>query len=617
MVPMRKALPPALVIVLAISSLVAGALLWPRPSHVGLKRFSSYEELKAFVLSSRLKARYCPDAKAALGMRAEVRAEAYGPTPPQALRYSKTNVQVEGVDEADVVKTDGEFIYTISNRSVAIVKAYPPEEACLVSRIEFGMRPTSLFINKDMLVVFGDQHTDLFYTAFTTSPHELPPGSLRSNTTVWVLDVSNRAEPRPIRTIAVDGCYVASRMIGNYIYLVTCCPVLVWTHGGRTPDIYVPQLYVDGRAQLIPAHKIWYVDVPDVDYDYTIVMALDLSDPMGEPSYEVFLTGLTTCVYVSRENLYLAVPHWTGSGEETLLFRVCISGGEIVPEAQGSVPGFVLNQFSMDEHDGYFRIATTATTHREEYTWENNIYVLDVDLCIVGRLEGLAPGERIYAARFMGNRCYLVTFRKVDPFFVIDISDPMAPKVLGKLKLPGYSDYLHPLDDDHIIGVGKETVPAEEGDFSWYQGLKIALFDVSNPEEPKLIDKLVMGDRGTDSPVLRDHKALLFDAERGIMVLPVLLAEIDEDMPPYVEGDYVWQGAVVLHVSIEDGIEVLGNITHMEDPSFFDRLGYYCPESPYFIRRALYIGDVLYTVSEAMVLMNDVWTLAELGCIYL
>ena len=618
MIPRKKALLLALAAALVASSLVAAALLWPKPSQAGLRRFSSYDELKAFVLSSYMRAHYYLDYlgyyySGIKGIRYE--AETYGSAPP-APRYSKTNVQVEGVDEADIVKTDGEFIYTISNRSVAIVRAYPPEEACLVSKVAPGAKPIGLFINEDKLVVFGEQDTGIIRPDILVVPES--PGL---NTTVWIYDVSDRAEPRLVRTVVVDGWYVASRMIGSYVYLVTCCPALVWAYGDGAPDIYVPRLCLDGRAQPIPAHKIWYVDVPDVDYDYTIVLALDLSDPTGEPSYEVFLTGLTACVYVSRENLYLAVPRWASSGEETLLFRVRIGGGEIVPEAQGSVPGYVLNQFSMDEHDGYFRIATT--THREGYTWENNIYVLDMDLRIVGRLEGLAPGERIYAARFMGDRCYLVTFRKVDPFFVIDLSDPTAPRVLGKLKLPGYSDYLHPLDDDHIIGIGKETVPAEEGDFSWYQGLKIALFDVSDPEEPRLIDKLVIGDRGTDSPVLRDHKALLFDAERGIMVLPVLLAEIDEDgypegeVPPYVEGDYVWQGAVVLHVSVEDGIEVLGNVTHIEDPSFFDKLGYYCPESPYFIRRALYIGDVLYTVSEAMVLMNDIWTLVELRRIYL
>ena len=608
-----------------ISSLLflSGMLPLNREAARELKRFNSYEELRAFLISHVVKGRrgftyFSYEAKGTY------KASETSPTPP---RYSKTNVQVEGVDEADIVKTDGEFIYTISNRSVAIVKAYPPEEAILLSKLEPA--PTAdaillgLFVNDDILVVIGEEAG--YFSVMKRAKSTFVPRPHGCNTTIWIYDISDREAPELLNSVSVDGYYLTSRMIGDYVYVLSCCPAITWKDEGF--DVHVPRIRSGDREEVVPPSKIYYADIPDVDYDYTIVLAIDLNAPAAPPSYEAFLTGLTTCVYVSIDNLYLAASLWASEEDETVLYRIKISGSSIVPEAQGSVPGWVLNQFSMDEHDGYFRIATTrghvlAFRLSGQRMSDNNIYVLDMDLNIVGRLEGLAPGERIYAARFMGNRCYLVTFRKVDPLFAIDLSDPTAPKVLGKLKIPGYSDYLHPLDDEHIIGIGKETVPAEEGDFSWYQGLKIALFDVSDPEKPKLIDKLVIGDRGTDSPVLRDHKALLFDAERGIMVLPVLLAEIDKDayggeVPPYVEGDFVWQGALVLRVSVEDGIEVMGNITHVEDPDFFKRLGHYCPDSPYFIDRALYIGDVLYTVSDALVLMSDLWTLAELGRVYL
>ncbi|MDI6884716.1 MAG: beta-propeller domain-containing protein, partial [Hadesarchaea archaeon] len=164
--------------------------------------------------------------------------------------------------------------------------------------------------------------------------------------------------------------------------------------------------------------------------------------------------------------------------ETTIIHKISIANGTIEYKSQGEVPGQVLNQFSMDEYQGYFRIATTTG-----WMGQNNVYVLDGNLDIVGRLEGLAPGESIYSARFIGSRAYLVTFKKVDPLFVIDLEDPKNPRALGELKIPGYSDYLHPYDETHLIGVGKDTV--DMGSFAWYQGIKIALFDVSDPENPR------------------------------------------------------------------------------------------------------------------------------------
>jgi uncharacterized secreted protein with C-terminal beta-propeller domain len=265
----------------------------------------------------------------------------------------------------------------------------------------------------------------------------------------------------------------------------------------------------------------------------------------------------------------------------------------------------------MDEYNGYFRIATTIGQ-----VW-NNVYVLDIDdLSIVGKLEDLAPGEKIYSARFIGERCYLVTFKKVDPLFVIDLENPYAPEVLGFLKVTGYSDYLHPYDENHIIGIGKETVAAEEGNFAWYQGVKISLFDVSNVSNPVEIDKYEIGDRGTDSPVLRDHKAFLFDKSRNLLVIPVLVAEIDkakypEGVPPFTRGDYVWQGAYVFNISL-DGLALRGGITHLENATDSMKSGYYLFSS-YYVKRSLYIDNVLYTVSDKKIKMNSLEDLNEMN----
>jgi inhibitor of cysteine peptidase len=263
----------------------------------------------------------------------------------------------------------------------------------------------------------------------------------------------------------------------------------------------------------------------------------------------------------------------------------------------------VLNQFSMDEYAGYFRVATTTYGQ----TTDNNVYVLDMSLNITGSVTGLAPTETIYSARFMGERGYMVTFKKIDPLFVIDLSDPYNPRELGYLKVTGYSDYLHPYDENHIIGIGKETTDA--GEFAWYQGVKISLFDVSDVRNPVEISKLEIGDRGSESPVLWDHKAFLFDRSRNLLVMPISVAEVDQSkypggVPANARGEQVWQGAYVFDISIDNGLQVKGRITHIEEPTDLEQ-GYYYYYSPFSVERSLYIDDILYTISDAKIQMND------------
>jgi uncharacterized secreted protein with C-terminal beta-propeller domain len=248
-------------------------------------------------------------------------------------------------------------------------------------------------------------------------------------------------------------------------------------------------------------------------------------------------------------------------------------------------------------------VATTTY----EGTSQNNVYVLDTTLTITGSLTDLAPGETIYSARFMGERGYLVTFKQVDPLFVIDLSNPSHPKQLGYLKVTGYSDYLHPYDENHLIGIGKETTDA--GEFAWYQGVKISLFDVTDVSNPVEISNIEIGDRGTDSPVLWDHKAFLFDKSRNLLVMPILVAEVDvskysEEALAWAYGEPVWQGAYVFDISLDEGFQLKGGITHIENLGDLKQ-EYYYYYSPFSVTRSLYIGNVLYTISEAKIKMNS------------
>jgi inhibitor of cysteine peptidase len=605
-----KVLAPVAAALLLIA--FVGVFAVPKPGFLPsggnqISKFTSYDELKDFVKAN---AKYV----GFLWRNALSGGEAFvlAPAPasgeganlaPAANDYSTTNIQVAGVDEADIVKTDGEYIYLVSGNKTIIVKAYPPEQAQVLSKIEVEGTVIGIFINGDRLVVFEEETPYYPYYDLPSSVEKTYMPYWSPKTYIKVYDISDRANPRLQRELSADGQYVSSRMIGDYAYVVINEPVY---EQDDAPNL--PKVYSGGNETEIPATDIYYSNVSDYYYMYTTIIAVNTQNDDQEPTYETILLGASSNLYVSQDNIYLTFPVWgTGVGDfdKTSIYRIQIEGDKIEYVASGEVPGMVLNQFSMDEYDGYFRVATTTY----EPTQRNNVYVLDMGLNITGSLEGLAPGESIHSARFMGERGYLVTFKKTDPLFVIDLSNPQNPQILGELKITGYSDYLHPYDETHLIGIGKETVEAEEGDFAWYQGIKIALFDVSDVSKPVEISKYEIGDRGTDSPVLYDHKAFLFDKSRNLLVIPVSVAQIDESkypngVPSYAYGEYVWQGAYVFNISLDQGLQLKGRITHIENPADPEQDCYYsgCPLA---VTRALYIGDVLYTISDAKIMMNN------------
>lgn len=287
----------------------------------------------------------------------------------------------------------------------------------------------------------------------------------------------------------------------------------------------------------------------------------------------------------------------------TLVHKITISpAGEMKYLARGEVPGRLLNQFSMDEQGDRFRIATTVEYYsRYSSGLYNNVYVLDGEMQVVGKLEQIAHDESIYSARFIGDRLYLVTFQRIDPFFVIDLSTDQ-PKVLGELKLPGYSSYLHPYDEDHIIGIGKD---AKENQFGGVQttGVKLALFNVSDVSNPMLVDDYLIGDAGTDSEVLWDHKALLFDREKDVLSVPITTYAPDMESEPvdrYVPPN-AWRGFYVLGTSPDVGFILKGTVEHSTKGD-----NYYGIQGS----RSFYIGDILYTLSLGnKIKMNDINTM--------
>jgi len=245
------------------------------------------------------------------------------------------------------------------------------------------------------------------------------------------------------------------------------------------------------------------------------------------------------------------------------------------------------------------------------------LYVLNEDLETIGKIEDIAPGERIYSARFMGERAYMVTFKKVDPLFVIDLKEPTAPKILGKLKIPGYSDYLHPYDENHIIGFGKDAaVDGKNDKVAFYQGMKIAIFDVSDVNNPKEKFVEIIGDRGTDSELLHNHKALLFSKNRNLLAFPITVMEVKnkENSSVHDYGEFTFQGAYIYNIDLENGFTLRKTITHLSDGDY-NKSGYGWYESNKNIERIIYIDDVLYTISKGMIKAHQIDGYSEINSI--
>jgi inhibitor of cysteine peptidase len=601
-----------------------------------------------------------------------------------ATDYSHTNVQVQGVDEADIVKNDGKYIYILNQEKLVIMDAYPANKAQVVFEDDITGRPQNLFVSGDRLVIFVDDNSEVY----RVMPYEfMPYPSYVQQTKVLVYDIKDRSKPELVKDYKISGNYYQSRMIGDYVYFVVQNYV-------NSYDYYVDLPMIKEGSSVAVRPEIWHFDNVEDNFAFTTVASFNIKTDSEKITAKSFLMGYANTMYVSEDNIYIAyqktmpwgyydtdredrffavvVPllpkdvrsqiedikdsneksyaKWIRISEvmqemydgmsandredlsqkiydaiaeyeakreaeyrKTVIHKLAIDKGDIDYVASGEVSGNLLNQFSLDEYKSDLRVATTTELWSGKQQLYNNVYTLDKDMKVIGTLEKLAPDERIYSTRFMGDRLYMVTFKRVDPLFVIDLSDAKNPAVLGKLKIPGFSDYLHPYDATHIIGIGKETEGNDWGGVS-VKGLKLALFDVTDVENPKLLDSYEIGDSGTDSEALHDHKAFLFDKEKNILVLPV--REVKEsriyDSRYGYYREKVWQGVYVFGLTPKDGFELKGKVSHQES---YEQYGYWY-YSGNQVRRSLFMDDVLYTVSGKLVKMNDLNNIdKELGTV--
>ena len=623
-----------------------------------LPRFTSEEELvAAFTEGRNYGYYYSRDGLGVLEMLPAAAPEAGSAAQTNDVSYSDTNVQVAGVDEADIIKTDGRYIYIMARNSLYVAQAYPPESAQLLAHIVIpDFNPQELFIDGDRLLVFG---TTFYYITdddstvkpgYPTIEPAIEPGvpqpdarimpyPIQGNTvSIKLFDIEDRADPKLLKSVDIEGSYLTSRKIGSDVYFVI----------NSYPDFSSPEpLAVDiipgyretigdttPSANLKPIasyNEIGYIP-PRQASNFITVASLSMADVAREMSKTV-IAGSGENVFASLNNLYIAQTSWpmfenigepvSSDVQSTVITKFTLSEGEVNYIATGEVKGHILNQFAMDEYDGYFRIATTISGYVDNRdTSTNNVYVLDANLNLTGSLEDVAPGESIYSVRFMGKRAYMVTFLHVDPLFVIDLSQPTNPNILGKLKIPGYSEYLHPYDETHLIGIGKEVDASIDSDlvhtenavyYTAIQGVKLALFDVSDVENPIEVYKEVIGDRGTESLAAQNHKAFLFDKEKGLLVIPITLAELKPGQPKNMQGEYVFQGAYIYNLTLENGFNLEGKVTHYDMSEIFQKSGEYFFGGQSDITRSLYIENVLYTLSDTRLQLNDLTSFMTLN----
>ena len=523
---------------------------------------------------------------------------------------SDTNVQVEGVQEGDIIKNDGKYIYINTNKGLKIIDSSPqaPEIVNTIA-IPENTSISEIFSSGNKLIVIGQNN--YFYimdkpardSMGVIEPSIMPPRYYEDRTNVLIYNIEDINKPILEREYLFDGNYLSGRVIDDSFYLINNKYLNLGYRYYDNYDIDIPLPYYtdvlnNERNEFGYDEIKYFPNYIDTRYMYTI--GIDLSDTSSKPDVDVFLGGTDT-IYVSKGNLYAAVTDYsydyrTSQLEEfspeystsTVIYKFELNKGKIGKAVQGEVPGAIINQFSMDEHKDTFRIATT-TGDMWRNTSKNNVYILDENLKVLGKLEGLAEGERIYSTRFAGDRVYMVTFRQVDPLFAIDTSNPRAPELKGMLKIPGYSTYLHMVDEDHILGFGYDTEESQWGG-TVTGGLKISMFDVSNVNKPKETFMEVIGRAGTYSELLYNHKALMFSLDKGLMAFP--LSRAAENYKSDFNGAYVYN---VSH----DSISLRNTITHKE--SEFESYGDN-------IKRIIYIGDYLYTFSENKMQIHSINT---------
>lgn len=543
--------------------------------------------------------------------------------------YSTTNVQEAGVDEPDIVKTNGDFIYAISNSTLYVVDVRG--EPTITDSLPLENGWGEILLAGDRIIVLSTQYgggiPDVAGIAAEADYYGGSPVSVLTE-----INIGDPFDIELVRTLFLDGGYLSARMTGDVARIVVRAQPtgFQWEYpqgGGLLAEIKAKNAnrgIIDASTleNWIPYYVLEEADGTTTDgllidcqdayrpqefagLGMLTVVTVDLSEGLRPDAVGVLAEGDT--VYASTDSLYVASRQWVDwnemtedeidarvSGEYTEIHKFDISDPHATTyRATGKVDGFLLNQFSLSEHNGYLRVATTNQAPwwgRGDGTSESFVSVLAEDsgeLTVVGTVGGLGKGEQIFSVRFLGDVGYVVTFRQTDPLYTIDLSDPTNPTVVGELKILGYSAYLHPLGDGLLLGVGQDAT-----DRGQTLGTQVSVFDVADPANPIRIHQYTM--KGGYSDVEFDHRAFLYWEPTSTAVIPVQRWGWDEQRG---QEDY-FVGAIGLEIDRDRGIQEIGSIVHTD--------GW---EGQ--IRRSMVIADTVFTVSDLGIAGSDLTTLAE------
>jgi uncharacterized secreted protein with C-terminal beta-propeller domain len=510
---------------------------------------------------------------------------------PGVAEASTTNVQEQGVDEPDLLKSDGAHIFAIAGKRLEAVEAGTGGPAVVDSLIlprgpgdDAHTWGHELLLAADRALVISN--ADLGRAPWT-------------RTVLTEVDVSDPAAMRAVQTLTVDGGYVSARLNGTTARVVTS------TTAGVQPEPMPVARLRDRTERTVTRSRL----MPCADVarpgrfsglEMLSVLTIDLTRGLDPIDTDAVMTG-GQIVYGSPQSLYVASERWVDPGDEgvatsqisTAIHRFDITDPAATEyRATGRVPGFMLSQWSMSEHEGLLRVAATTAPpwlagagSAESESFVSVLGEHSDRLVEVGRVGDLGRGEQIFAVRFIGETGYVVTFRQVDPLYTLDLSDPADPRAVGELKIPGYSAYLHPVGPGALLGVGQDA--SGQGSLL---GAQLSLFDVSDLTRPARLDRHSLGSN-SQTEIEYDHHAFLWWEPAALAVVPVEV---------YGGPRHDFLGAIAVRVAAPGGIERLRRISHGDDWRAA-------------IRRSLVVGDRLFTYSTRGVMAHDLATLADQG----
>ncbi len=506
---------------------------------------------------------------------------------------SKTNTQVDGVDEADIIKNDGRYIYIITEyRKLCVVdtesmKTVFSQELTAINDGNNYMA-NEMYLTGNRLIVLGSQNKKLEQIEAEESETTVAGDTVfytdcyfpyyNYETVIRIFDLSDKNNISLVTAFTQDGSYSDSRLVDGYAYIITNYNI---NSPGGIEKGAVPSV----KNEKITCDCLWAERNCNDYTGQTVISGFSVSE--NDPTVsKVSVVGSTGTIYCSKNTLYLLSGNWDWYNENggTDIYSFSLKDGKIEKKATGNVPGVVKNNYSVDEKDGYLRLATTDYNYQTSIDI-SSVYILDEALEIVGKLTDIAHDEQIKSTRFIGNIAYIVTFRNTDPLFAVDLSDPKNPKILGQVKLPGFSEYLHPLGENLLVGIGYDG----DNNSADFQSLKITLFDISNPLKPIVKDSLVY--ENTMSRTLYEPKSFIMGQSGNDFYIPISKGKDYYN----IIGD--WYKTVYtlkyLHISAENG--TLSVLTSYTVPEKFDT-----DHASYDHFTGAYIGENFYAVADTV-----------------